>query len=86
MGGMGFDTAPQALVRVYEAAKDHWQPLSSMPTPRYGAAPFVRGKKIYLMGTSHSCACLNVSIRGRLRPGKVTRRVEHQEGPGAGGG
>lgn len=86
MGGMGFDTAPQALVRVYEAAKDHWQPLSSMPTPRYAAAPFVRGKKIYLMGTSHSCACLNVSIRGRLRPGKVTRRVEHQEDPGARGG
>lgn len=50
MGGMGFDTAPQALVRVYEAAKDRWQLLSSMPTPRYGATPFIRGNKIFLMG------------------------------------
>lgn len=50
MGGMGFDTAPQPLVKVYEAAKDHWQPLASMPTPRYGATPFIRGNKIFLMG------------------------------------
>lgn len=50
MGGMGFDTTPQALVRVYEAAKDLWQPLTSMPTPRYGATPFMRGNKIFLMG------------------------------------
>lgn len=52
MGGMGFDTAPQALVRVYEAAKDRWQPLTAMPTPRYGATPFIRGNKIFLMGTN----------------------------------
>ncbi|TWW56220.1 Kelch domain-containing protein 8B [Takifugu flavidus] len=50
MGGMGCDTAPQALVRVYEAAKDRWQPLTAMPTPRYGATPFIRGNKIFLMG------------------------------------
>lgn len=50
MGGMGVDTTPQAMVRVYEAEKDQWQPLTSMPTPRYGATPFVRGNKIYLMG------------------------------------
>ncbi|CAF87802.1 unnamed protein product, partial [Tetraodon nigroviridis] len=50
MGGMGLDTAPQALVRVYEAAKDRWQPLTSMPTPRYGATPFIRGKQVFLMG------------------------------------
>lgn len=49
-GGMGVDTTPQALVRVYETEKDQWQPLTSMPTPRYGATPFVRGNKIYLMG------------------------------------
>lgn len=49
-GGMGVDTTPQAMVRVYEAEKDQWQPLTSMPTPRYGATPFVRGNKIYLMG------------------------------------
>ncbi|KAF3860008.1 hypothetical protein F7725_000263 [Dissostichus mawsoni] len=40
MGGMGADTTPQALVRVYEAEKDQWQPMTSMPTPRYGATPF----------------------------------------------
>lgn len=50
LGGMGVDTTPQALVRVYDAEKDQWQPLTSMPTPRYGATPFVRGNKIYLMG------------------------------------
>lgn len=49
-GGMGVDTTPQALVRVYETEKDQWQPLTSMPTPRYGATSFVRGNKIYLMG------------------------------------
>ncbi|XP_068615515.1 kelch domain-containing protein 8B-like, partial [Brachionichthys hirsutus] len=50
MGGMGVDTIPQALVRLYEAEKDQWQLLTSMPTPRYGAIPFTRGNKIYLMG------------------------------------
>uniref|UniRef100_A0A3B4ZTE4 Kelch domain-containing protein 8B n=1 Tax=Stegastes partitus TaxID=144197 RepID=A0A3B4ZTE4_9TELE len=50
LGGMGADTTPQALVRVYEAEKDQWQPMASMPTPRYGATPFVRGNKIYIMG------------------------------------
>ncbi|KAJ4934405.1 hypothetical protein JOQ06_007200 [Pogonophryne albipinna] len=50
LGGMGADTTPQALVRVYEAEKDQWQPMTSMPTPRYGATPFVRGNKIYMMG------------------------------------
>lgn len=49
-GGMGADTTPQALVRVYDAEKDQWQPVTSMPTPRYGAVPFVRGNKIYMMG------------------------------------
>lgn len=47
---MGADTTPQALVRVYEAEKDQWQSMTSMPTPRYGATPFVRGTKIYVMG------------------------------------
>ncbi|XP_030208515.1 kelch domain-containing protein 8B, partial [Gadus morhua] len=50
LGGMGTDTAPQALVRVYEAEKDQWLPLTSMPTPRYGATPFLRGNKIYVLG------------------------------------
>ena len=50
LGGMGTDTTPQALVRVYDAEKDQWQPMTSMPTPRYGATPFVRGNKIYMMG------------------------------------
>ena len=50
LGGMGADTTPQALVRVYEAEKDQWQPMTSMPTPRYGATPLLRGNKIYVMG------------------------------------
>lgn len=50
LGGMGADTTPQALVRVYEAEKDQWQPMTSMPTPRYGATPFVTGNKIYMLG------------------------------------
>lgn len=60
MGGMGVDTTPQALVRVYEAEKDQWQPLTSMPTPRYGATPFIRGNKIYLMGKNQICLVLYV--------------------------
>uniref|UniRef100_A0A4W5KT35 Kelch domain-containing protein 8B n=2 Tax=Hucho hucho TaxID=62062 RepID=A0A4W5KT35_9TELE len=50
LGGMAADTTPQALVRVYEPEKDQWQPLTSMPTPRYGAASFLRGNKIYVLG------------------------------------
>lgn len=50
LGGMGADTSPQALVRVYEPAKDHWQPLPSMPTPCYGASVFLQGNKIFVLG------------------------------------
>uniref|UniRef100_A0A8C8AJP4 Kelch domain-containing protein 8B n=1 Tax=Otus sunia TaxID=257818 RepID=A0A8C8AJP4_9STRI len=50
LGGMGADTSPQALVRVYEPAKDHWQPLPSMPTPCYGASAFLQGNKIFVLG------------------------------------
>lgn len=50
LGGMGVDTSPQALVRVYEPAKDHWQPLPSMPTPCYGASAFLQGNKIFVLG------------------------------------
>ncbi|CAB1429948.1 unnamed protein product [Pleuronectes platessa] len=50
LGGMGADTTPQALVRVYEAEKDQWLTMTSMPTPRYGATPFVTGNKIYMLG------------------------------------
>ncbi|CAB1335965.1 unnamed protein product [Coregonus sp. 'balchen'] len=53
LGGMAADTTPQALVRVYEPEKDQWQALTSMPTPRYGAASFLRGNKIYVLGRSH---------------------------------
>ncbi|XP_014831446.1 kelch domain-containing protein 8B-like [Poecilia latipinna] len=47
---MGADTTPQAFVKVYEAEKDQWQATTSMPTPRYGATPFVIGNRIYVMG------------------------------------
>lgn len=50
LGGMGADTSPQALVRVYEPAKDHWQPLPSMPTPCYAASAFLQGNKIFVLG------------------------------------
>lgn len=50
LGGMGADTTPQATVRLYEATKDQWLPLTSMPTPRYGAFSFLRGNKIYVLG------------------------------------
>lgn len=50
LGGMSADTSPQALVRVYEPAKDHWQPLPSMPTPCYGASAFLQGNKIFVLG------------------------------------
>lgn len=50
LGGMGSDTSPQALVRVYEPVKDQWLSLASMPTPRYGAFSFLRGNKLYVLG------------------------------------
>ncbi|KAI4886391.1 hypothetical protein NFI96_001745 [Prochilodus magdalenae] len=50
LGGMGSDTSPQALVRVYEPVKDQWLSLASMPTPRYGASSFLRGNKIFVLG------------------------------------
>ncbi|XP_074986271.1 kelch domain-containing protein 8B isoform X3 [Caretta caretta] len=50
LGGMGADTSPQALVRVYEPATAHWQLLPSMPTPCYGASAFLQGNKIFLLG------------------------------------
>lgn len=50
LGGMGSDTSPQALVRLYEPTKDHWLSLPSMPTPCYGASTFLHGNKIYVMG------------------------------------
>lgn len=53
LGGMGADTSPQALVRVYEPAKDLWQPLPSMPTPCYGASAFLQGNKIFVLGRCH---------------------------------
>lgn len=90
MGGMGLDTAPQALVRIYDAAKDHWQPLTSMPTPRYGATPFMRGNKIILMGMNQifpdSIVCLNVlsrdwSVLAKLAGGSCCgRRMKHTGG------
>uniref|UniRef100_UPI00398EE0BD kelch domain-containing protein 8B-like isoform X3 n=1 Tax=Pristiophorus japonicus TaxID=55135 RepID=UPI00398EE0BD len=50
LGGMGSDAAPQALVRVYDPARDHWQPLPPMPTPQYAASAFLKGNKIYVLG------------------------------------
>lgn len=61
LGGMGADTSPQALVRVYEPAKDHWQPLPSMPTPCYGASAFLQGNKIFLLGRWASQAPLRAA-------------------------
>lgn len=81
MGGMGLDTAPQALVRVYEAAKDHWQPLASMPTPRYGATAFARGTQIFLMGRNQILLC-HGSVLGWVSSrswcwGRMTRAARH---------
>lgn len=64
---MGVDTTPQALVRVYEAEKDQWQPLTSMPTPRYGATPFIRGNKIYMMGRKLEPVTLFLSFHFSMR-------------------
>lgn len=62
LGGMGADTTPQALVRVYDAENDQWHPMTSMPTPRYGATPFVRGTKIYVMGRKYIMQKYTVSM------------------------
>ncbi|XP_030425625.1 kelch domain-containing protein 8B isoform X2 [Gopherus evgoodei] len=50
LGGMGADTSPQALARVYDPVTTRWQLLPSMPTPCYGASAFLQGNKIFLLG------------------------------------
>uniref|UniRef100_A0A8C8AMW3 Kelch domain-containing protein 8B n=1 Tax=Otus sunia TaxID=257818 RepID=A0A8C8AMW3_9STRI len=40
-------------------AKDHWQPLPSMPTPCYGASAFLQGNKIFVLGR---CCWAKLSI------------------------
>lgn len=67
LGGMGADTTPQASVRLYEPTKDQWLPLTSMPTPRYGAFSFVRGNKIYVLGkASQNCLIILLFVRNTL--------------------
>ena len=61
LGGMGADTTPQASVRLYEPTKDQWLPLTSMPTPRYGAFSFVRGNKIYVLGKASQNCLINLN-------------------------
>lgn len=61
LGGMGADTTPQALVRLYEPTKDQWLPLTSMPTPRYGAFSFLRGNKIYVLGKPSQNSLINLN-------------------------
>ncbi|XP_069793275.1 kelch domain-containing protein 8B isoform X2 [Narcine bancroftii] len=50
LGGMGCDAAPQALVRVYDPARDHWQHFPPMLTPQYAASAFLKGNKIFVLG------------------------------------
>ncbi|XP_010142462.1 PREDICTED: kelch domain-containing protein 8B, partial [Buceros rhinoceros silvestris] len=74
LGGMGADTSPPALVRVYEPAKDHWQPLPSMPTPCYGASAFLQGNKIFVLARRAFAACAMAdgvifSLGGLQQPG-----------------
>ncbi|KAK1801518.1 hypothetical protein P4O66_004580 [Electrophorus voltai] len=71
LGGMGADTSPQALVRVYEPVKNQWLSLAPMPTPRYGAASFLRGNKIYVLVSQNSGGVADRIITPGGRQGKL---------------
>ncbi|MEQ2189028.1 hypothetical protein GOODEAATRI_020975 [Goodea atripinnis] len=73
---MGADTSPQAFVRVYEAEKDQWQATTSMPTPRYGATPFVIGNRIYMMGMIIQQHSLSMNIDAELGKWVVVLRLK----------
>ncbi|KYO21636.1 kelch domain-containing protein 8A [Alligator mississippiensis] len=58
-GGMGLDLRPHNYMQHYDMLKDIWVSLAAMPTPRYAAASFLRGTKIYVLGGRQSKYAIN---------------------------
>lgn len=50
VGGMGIDTNPKDYLMQYDAEKDVWKSLASMPTPRYATFSFLIRDKLYVLG------------------------------------
>ncbi|ROL53280.1 Kelch domain-containing protein 8B [Anabarilius grahami] len=85
LGGMGADTTPQASVRLYEPTKDQWLPLTSMPTPRYGAFSFLRSNKIYVLDRALQLVIMTVPPpygADPRRSNKTQYKTKTQEGGG----
>jgi len=50
VGGMSTDTNPKDYLMQYDADKDVWKSLASMPTARYATFSFLINDKLYVLG------------------------------------
>jgi len=51
-GGMSIDTNPKDYLMQYDAERDVWKSLASMPTARYATYSFLIHDKLYVLGMS----------------------------------
>jgi len=50
VGGMGSDSNPKDYLMQYDADKDVWKSLASMPSARYATFSFLIHDKLYVLG------------------------------------
>jgi len=50
VGGMSSDSNPKDYLMQYDADKDVWKSLASMPTARYATFSFLIHDKLYVLG------------------------------------
>ena len=50
VGGMSSDSNPKDHLMQYDADKDVWKSLASMPTARYATFSFLIHDKLYVLG------------------------------------
>ena len=50
VGGMSVDTNPKDYLMQYDADRDVWKSLPTMPTPRYATFSFLIRDKLYVLG------------------------------------
>jgi len=50
VGGMSVDTNPKDYLMQYDADRDVWKSLASMPTARYATFSFLIRDKLYVLG------------------------------------
>lgn len=58
VGGMSIDTNPKDYLMQYDADRDVWKNLASMPTARYATYSFLTRDKLYVLGMQFPCRAL----------------------------